>query len=221
MIKTSRKLNPCGMFYFNLMPSSHRSIGFLFIFLFCSVISACQSLRQASDQDGNLPISTPDSQSLPTEFVSSQGQQIRQWAADAEASSEYASPEWSAKQAIGAPNTDRCGDYQTAWATAGSDAIETLVLTYTLAVQVTGVNIIQSYSPSQVTKVELIDSFGRPTEIYHQLPAQIDQPCPFTLAIEVEKTEKRFNHIRVTVDQSILGLGWNQIDAVELVGELE
>jgi hypothetical protein len=209
------------MFYFKLMTLRQRSTIILVVFLLPLTGAACQPRQGTPEEQSNLLISTPDPQNLPTEFVSNVGQQVRQWATETEASSEYASPEWSAGQAIGAPDTNRCGDYQTAWATAGSDAIETLVLTYTLSVQVTGVNVIQSFNPNQVTKVELLDSFGRPTEIYNQPPAQIDQPCPYTLTIEVEKTEKRFNHIRITVDQSILGLGWNQIDAVELVGELE
>ena len=52
-------------------------------------------------------------------------------------------------------------------------------------------------------------------------PFQVDQPCPYTLSIPIEKTEGRFNKVRITVDQSVLGLGWNQIDAVELVGEID
>ena len=147
--------------------------------------------------------------------------QVRQWAAGAKASTEFADPEWAASQAIDAPNTARCGDYQTAWASAGSDTIDTLVLTYTLSVHVTGVNIVQSFNPNQVSKVELLGVFDRPTSVYDAQPNQVDQPCPYTLSIPVEKTDSQFNKIRITIDQSVLGLGWNQIDAVELVGDLE
>ncbi|MFC1996557.1 hypothetical protein ACFLXI_02980 [Chloroflexota bacterium] len=147
--------------------------------------------------------------------------QLRQWATDAEASSEFADPEWSALQATGAPDTPRCGDYQTAWATAGSDTVETLVLSYTLSVHVTGVNIIQSFNPNQVIQVELVGIFDRAATIFEGQPMQVDQPCPYTLSIPVNRTQGGYNKVRITVDQSVLGLGWNQIDAVELIGETD
>jgi hypothetical protein len=185
-------------------------------------IAACQDFQkppEGGELEGTLD---PDAlENIPPEFVFVQGQQIRQWAVDAEASSEYANPEWASIQVIGAPDTSRCGDYQTAWATAGSDSIAWLEVKYPLAVHVTAVNIIQSFNPNQVIKVELIGALDRSIEIYYQPPTQVDQPCPFTLTIPIEKTSGRFDTLRITVDQSILGLGWNQIDAVELVGEPE
>lgn len=164
----------------------------------------------------------PGATSLPVGAVPPlQGGQVRQWADGAEASTEFSDPEWAAIQASDAPNTTRCGDYQTAWASAGSDTVDTLVLTYTISVHVTGINIVQSFNPNQVSKVELLGVFDRPTSVYDGQPTQVDQPCPYTLSIPVEKTDIQYNKIRITVDQSILGLGWNQIDAVELVGDLE
>jgi hypothetical protein len=144
--------------------------------------------------------------------------EIRQWAVEAEASSAYANPEWAASQATGAPDTQRCGDYQTAWATAGSDSTGWLEVRFPIAVHVTSVNIVQSFNPNQVVKVELVSAFDRTIEIYNQPPIQVDQTCPYTLSIPVEKTEGQFDTIRITLDQSVLGLGWNQVDAVELVG---
>jgi len=187
-----------------------------------SVLTACQVFQETGDPTNALETGTPpDPADFPPEFVIIQGQQIRQWGVEAEASSEYADPEWAAKQVTGAPDTNRCGDYQTAWATAGSDSKEWLIVRYPVAVHVTAVNIIQSFNPSQVVKVELLGAFDRAVEIFNQPPIQVDQPCPFTLPIPVEKTVGEFDAIRITVDQSILGLGWNQIDAVELVGEAE
>jgi hypothetical protein len=150
-----------------------------------------------------------------------QSGQVRQWATGAGATSEYADPEWAASQATGEPDTPRCGDYQTAWATAGSDTVETLVLTYTLSVNVTGINVVQSFNPNQVTQVDLIGDFGRPITVYEGEPFQVDQPCPYTLAIPIEKTNRAYNKVQITVNQSVLGLGWNQIDAVELIGDRE
>ena len=147
--------------------------------------------------------------------------QVRQWAMGAEASSEFADPEWAAAQATGAPDTPRCGDYQTAWATASSDTIGTLVLSYDVSVYVTGVNIVQSFNPNQITLVELVGVFDRAIVVFVSQPIQVYQPCPYTLSIPIDKTEGRFNKVRITVNQSVLGLGWNQIDAVELIGDMD
>ena len=163
----------------------------------------------------------PTTQPVITDIPPLQGGQVRQWAAGAEASSEFADPEWAAIQAVGEPNTPRCGDYQTAWATAGSDIEATLVLKYTQDIQVTGINIVQSFNPDQVIQVELVGNFNRGVTVYEREPRQVDQPCPFILTIPVERTEQTYDRVRITIDQSVLGLGWNQIDAVELIGDLE
>jgi hypothetical protein len=185
-------------------------------------ISACQGYPKPLETSEFEETLDPNIlENVPPEFVLIQGQQIRQWAIHAEASSEFANPEWAAEQVIGAPDTDRCGDYQTAWATAGSDSKEYIEVKFPLAVHVTAVNIIQSFNPSQVVKVELIGALDRSIEIYNQPPTQVDQPCPYTLQIPIEKTSGRFDALRISIDQSKLGLGWNQIDAVELVGEPE
>ena len=119
----------------------------------------------------------PSVTELPLDVVPPlQSGQVRQGAAGAEASSEFANPEWGALQAAGAPNTTRCGDYQTAWATASSDTVETLVLTYTRSVHVTGLNVIQSFNPNQVVEVELLGVFDRAVTVFAGQPMQVDQP---------------------------------------------
>ncbi len=184
-----------------------------------ALLSACVGAPGVDELAGlaqPLPSPTADS---PPEALSPGA--LRQWAVSATASSEYADPEWGAVQATGAPDTPRCGDYQTAWAPVGSDTLEWLELQYALPVYVLGVNIVQTFNPSQVTKVELVGSFGRTVTIYEAAPVSIDQPCPYTLSIEVPRTGVRYDTVRITLDQTVLGLGWNEIDAVELVGEEE
>jgi hypothetical protein len=39
-----------------------------------------------------------------------------------------------------------------------------------------------------------------------------------TLNVSFQKTAYKVNRVKITIDQSVLGLGWNEIDAVELVG---
>ena len=185
-------------------------------------LTACQQIlpQQPEATPSADEIDLSEVEELPPEVVSVQGQQIRQWAIEAEANSEFSGDEWSADEATGAPDTRRCGDYQTAWSSAGSDAEVWLEVKFSLPVYVTAVNIIQSFNPDQVVKVELVGPFDSALEVFSQEPQQIDQACPYTLPVMVEKTEARYDRVRITLDQSILGLGWNQIDAVELVGTL-
>lgn len=51
---------------------------------------------------------------------------VRQWAARAQATSQYTATDWSAQQAIGAPDTAGCSDVATAWASSDANGIETL-----------------------------------------------------------------------------------------------
>ncbi len=143
---------------------------------------------------------------------------LRQWAVAAEASSVYVEPEWGAEQATGPPDAPGCGDYQFAWASAVSDEVATLDLTYETPVYVSEIIIIQSFNPNQVVKVEVLDPDGEYIVVYQDSPVVVDRPCPYSLAVPVEELDFKSDTIRITVDQSVLGLGWNEIDAVRLVG---
>ena len=193
------------------------------LILFCSLVpllSACAvSLPPTNDEILTPTITQPSATDLPP--AEPDAGTISQWAQEAEASSSFSADderEWSPRQATGQPDTRRCGDLQTAWASAAPDSVEWLLLRYEEAVHVTGVNIYQTFNPNQVVKVELVDDFGDSLVIYDQPPVPVDQPCPYVLSIEIERTEQRYDAVRITVDQSSLGLGWNEIDAVELVG---
>jgi hypothetical protein len=194
---------------------------------------ACQAVSRATDIDssdtptpqaGKQPISQPtkipQAGKQPTaQPVSGEPQEIRQWAVSAKASSQYGESSWNAEQAIGAPNVTDCGDNGLAWAsensTSGLDWIE---LTYATPVIPTEINIYQSYNPSQVVEVDMIDTAGTTYTAWQGSPKKIST-CPDLMTITFdEKQEMLVEKVVVIVDQSILGLGWNEIDAVELVG---
>lgn len=144
---------------------------------------------------------------------------IQQWAVEAEASSEFSVPEWSADKATGAPDAPGCGDTQFAWASAASDSIATLTLRYPDEVIPREIIIHQSYNPDQVVKVEVFqESRQSYFTVLQKNPQPVDRPCPYRLSIPVEEIDFPTQQVRITVDQSQLGLGWNEIDAVELVG---
>lgn len=144
-----------------------------------------------------------------------------QWGLSAEASTEFANPEWGAEQAAGDPDAPGCGDYQFAWASAASDSIATLEVTFSVAVFPLEIVIHESFNPDQVVKVEVFDEeTGGYYAVVQKNPVQVDRPCPYQLDIPVEGIDFRTNLVRITVDQSQLGLGWNEIDAVQLIGTL-
>lgn len=146
---------------------------------------------------------------------------ISQWGISAEASTEFANPEWSASQAVGSPDSPGCGDYQFAWASAASDSIDTLEITFPRFVYPQEINIQESFNPDQVVKVEVFNAdTGAYYTVLQKNPVQIDRPCPYELNVVVENIDFKTNQVRITIDQSQLGLGWNEIDAVQLVGVL-
>jgi hypothetical protein len=185
-------------------------------------LTACQP-RQITGalQETPVPVTlTPQITQEPEERFPSSGV-IYQWGVSAEASSEFANPEWGASQAAGSPDSPGCGDYQFAWASAASDGIETLVISYETPVYPLQITIYESFNPDQIVKVEVFnpDTGGYYT-ILQKNPLQVDRPCPYQLSVPVEGIEFKTNQVRLTVDQSQLGLGWNEIDAVELVGSI-
>ena len=143
-------------------------------------------------------------------------EELRQWAFSAQASSQRGDPRWSAIQATGMPNTDVCGDYDTAWASAFADGVDWLEVTYSVPVRPSRVSIVQSFRPNQVVSVELLDTVG----MYHTIYSgrvETQAQCPYTLSVAIEGADYGVVGVRITVDQSVIG-GWSEVDAVELVG---
>ena len=143
-------------------------------------------------------------------------EEIRQWAAQAIASSEYSNPDWAALQAAGAPDTDECGDLPTAWASFDPDTVEWLELSYDLPVTPTEINIYQTHTPDQISRVELLDENGVYHEVYTAVPVMTD--CPYILSIPVKGADYQAVGVKITNDQTVISVPWNEIDAVELVG---
>lgn len=143
-----------------------------------------------------------------------------QWAASATASSQFSPDTWSAQQAVGAPNTQTCGDIASAWASGTSSEIATLTLTYANPVVPTQINIYETNLPDKVTLVEVIDASGVATEVYTGVATPLADgtyPCPYILTIDVTGVSTPITQVRVTIDQTV-HTGYNEIDAVELVG---
>ncbi len=158
----------------------------------------------------------------PSETPAAKIELLHQWATGAEASSEYSTPAWSAEQALGEPDTEligeMCSDEPSAWASQDQDSVEWIELRYEVPVYPVEINIIQTYSPDQVSMVEVIDLDNEYYTVYESQPTdQGSDDCPYELSAPVSGVDTLIYGVRITIDQTQLE-SWNEIDAVELVG---
>jgi hypothetical protein len=142
-----------------------------------------------------------------------------QWAVSATASSTYSDAtgqaRFSAWQATGAPNVDQEGDNGNAWASKTPDAgIEWINLAFTKPVAATGLRIRESAGAGAVVKVDLIDPQGT----VHPLWSGKDPTKGLNyLMLTFPKTDFKVDHVKITLATNVVP-GWNEIDAVQLLG---
>lgn len=142
---------------------------------------------------------------------------VRQFAASASATSERDNLQQAAVQAAGPPNTEGCGDFRTAWATADAQGTGAITLLYAELVTPTAIIIHQSYNPGFITQVTFTDIYGETHVVYSGEPAAIPE-CPFQMLITIDNADYAGNRLTISLDQSTSAGGWNEIDAVELIG---
>jgi hypothetical protein len=141
---------------------------------------------------------------------------VRQWAVDASASSEYTPTDWSAKQATGPPDSLDGGDARTAWAAKEADAgTEWLRLSYPLPVRMSRLRILENYVPGGVVAVDVIGPDGGRRRAWEGN----DPGGPAPVWFEVELGGALGREVVVVLDTK-KNSGWEEIDAVELIGEL-
>ena len=143
-----------------------------------------------------------------------------QWATAAEASSEYGPVRFSARQATGAPNVTSYGDRPEAWASKSADnSEEWLKLTFARPVRASAVRVRQTQNPGAIVKVEAFAADGRSAVVWsgHDSTAYPkNQIAWFTATFEPPPFP--VVAIKLTLDSAAVK-GWNEIDAVQLVGE--
>jgi hypothetical protein len=142
-----------------------------------------------------------------------------QWAIQAAASSTYNDAQgtagWSANQATGAPNVDKYGDNGAAWTSKTPDAgIEWLDLKYPKPVHATEVRVRESCGSGAVIKIELYDEQGGAHAVW-----QGNDPTTELnyLMVKFPKTTFKTDRVKITLATNVVP-GWNEIDAVQLVG---
>ena len=157
------------------------------------------------------PTETAPTETAPTEI-------LEQWAVNASASSQYGDDDWSAQQATGEPDTLIPGDEVTAWAAYSSDSqLETLVLAYAQPVIPVGLEIYESYNPGAVVRVEFFDLNTDEWVVAWEGTAESAGLDFATFRPALISVNFATDQVRLTVDEPSVS-GWNEIDAVKLIG---
>jgi hypothetical protein len=148
----------------------------------------------------------------------SPGASLQQWAVSATASSEYGAEDWSAAQATGEPDTPDYGDYATAWAPAtADDGPAWLEVAYDQAVVPTEVVIWETSGNGFVTRVE---GWDPEAGAWVTLWEGQDQSPQFVVGFSPDLVAVDFatDRLHISVDTDVPG--WNEVDAVALVGTI-
>ena len=124
-------------------------------------------------------------------------------------------PNWSPAQATGAPDTLEAGDLPTAWASLAPDGgPEWLELEFEKPAAIAEVRIRETFNPGAITKVVALTAANEESLIWEgQAPPAI---APVEMVLKPTKPATS-NRIKIHLDTTRVP-GWNEIDAVELIG---
>ena len=124
---------------------------------------------------------------------------------------------WGVEEVLGPPDTPGAGDIATAWASATQDGQrEWLILEYRKRVSPSAVEIHETYNPGAVDKVSIWNAAGNEIVVWQGTdPTPRGTPrgvstIPIRAGFKTSKVKIYINSPQVP--------GWNEIDAVQLVG---
>jgi hypothetical protein len=123
---------------------------------------------------------------------------------------------WSADQIVGEPDTEGYGDLTTAWASKAPDMGEvTIELDYEVAVRPDAVRVRETFNPGAVARIETRDG-ARWVVLWEGVaPTTSHQATWFEPRLSPSGPTRT---LRLVLDTNRVQ-GWNEIDAVELVGD--
>lgn len=174
-------------------------------------------LRAIVQPDGGFIIAGADGAPLLVSTVSEMAEVNKQAGAvlTAERIKRPGGPAWSPGQAAGPPDTAEAVDAHTAWASATQDGgHEWLNLKYANAVELSEVTVYESYNAGALTRILAILPDGSEKVLWSGTAADEEGIVERVVSVP---PGIRSNQIRVELDTSRVP-GWNEIDAVELVG---
>jgi len=136
---------------------------------------------------------------------------VHQWASEATASSQYTADDWSARQAVGPPDSEE-GDCRTAWAAKDADGgVEWLRVKFVLPVRMLRVRIHENLTPGGVIRIDAVGEDGTLRAVWQGT----DLALPW---FEAELPGDPARELVILIDTRKRP-GWEEIDAVELIGD--
>ncbi len=122
---------------------------------------------------------------------------------------------WGPEQAIGAPDTLRAGDQSTAWAPREQDGGEEwLLLTFSNAVAIASVRVRETYNPGALVKITAVLDNDAETVLWEGTEPASQAPVDMQFPPANPVTAKS---VKLYLDTRLVP-GWNEIDAVAIVG---
>lgn len=150
-----------------------------------------------------------------------------QWAVAASASSTYAAGKdatstdgYAPMQATGKPDVEHYGDDARAWAAERADGgIEWLETSFATPVSARELRVRQNSAPGAIIEVELIDEAGGRHTVWEGTDDTVYENGEIQWFVRsFAPTPYKAGGVRLTLATSAVE-GWNEIDAVQLVGE--
>ena len=122
---------------------------------------------------------------------------------------------WGPEQLLGPPNTTQAGDISTAWASRNPDGGEEwLKLEYPQAVDLAEVRVRETYHPGAIVKVTAFFPNGQEVTLWEGRERAAQAPTESSFPVN---GSVRASSVKIYLDTRLVP-GWNEIDAVELVG---
>lgn len=134
-------------------------------------------------------------------------------------SSQYSAGNWSAKQALETPDTQSYGDIVTAWAPLAKNGThEFLTLGFSTPTFASGAVIRETFGNGFVERIDALDTQG----VLHQVWAGTDTSLPGTpvdFLATWTVTDYLVNGLKIYVNTDHNPSAWEEIDAVQLLGD--
>lgn len=123
---------------------------------------------------------------------------------------------WGPEQVLGPPNTQAAGDIPTAWAPLSNlgQGEEWLHVGYDRPVEISEINVRETHNPGAISKITAMMPDGREVLVWEGTEPKSEPPVNMSFTVPQGVNA---NSVKVYLDRARVP-GWNEIDAVELVG---
>jgi hypothetical protein len=123
---------------------------------------------------------------------------------------------WGPEQVLGPPDTHSAGDIPSAWAPLSSQggANEWLHVNYDRAVDISEIHVRETHNPGAIAKLAAVLPDGREVVLWEGAEPKAEAPVDMTFSVPNGVSAQS---VKIYLDRTRVP-GWNEIDAVELVG---